>query len=142
MEVCQKINKFLEEDGLTRAHRCIIGHNIINFDKKFIHAMYEKVYMEFPADLWLDTLQMTRSFIKTAGLKGQKANLQAACDLFQIKKYANAHNAKDDTRNTYLLWQKLIQEVDYLPFIQTFVHNAFHKNNENNESELDPSLLD
>src|ERR1700679_1153587 len=35
-EIVTECNKFFNEDGLTPAHRCIVGHNIFSFDKRFL----------------------------------------------------------------------------------------------------------
>src|ERR1700722_11098098 len=37
--VVDKIDRFLNTDGLTPAHRCFVAHNW-SFDKRFIHALY------------------------------------------------------------------------------------------------------
>src|ERR1035437_3500109 len=110
-DVVIECEKFFSEDGLTPAHRCIVAHNA-PFDRKFLHALWESCGKEFPAHLWLDTISLTKQFIKTTGLDEDakrnglpklKVNLHAACDLVGIKKFADAHNAKVDSRNTYLL---------------------------------------
>lgn len=124
------VEKFFQQDGLSAEFRCIIGHNIIAFDKKMLFALWEKCGKEFPAHLWMDTMHMTKQHAKNAGLVKPKVNLQASCDMLQIKKVAGMHNAKSDTRNCYLLWEKLKQSnIDYLPFIKTFAHKI------NNDSE-------
>ena len=58
----------------------------------------------------------------------------------QINKISKAHNAKVDSRNTYLLFDKLANEKkqNYLPLIKTSAHIL--SNNE--ECGLDPDLLD
>lgn len=132
-EAITKIDKFLEEDNCTRAHRCFIGHNVIPFDKKFLHAIYEKVNKELQVNLWMDTLSMMRTYgkqqelAKIAKLNGNKVkyDLQACCDILGIKKFSNAHSSKVDTRNNYLIYQNLVEEkkFDHLPFIKTFVHS-------------------
>lgn len=128
------VEKFFNQDGLTPNFRCIVGHNVISFDKKMLFALWEKCGKEFPAHLWLDTMHLTRQFAKNAGIVKPKVNLQASCDMMQIKKVAGMHNAKSDTRNTYLLWEKLKEsDIDYLPFIKTFVH----KTNSSEEETLE-----
>lgn len=125
-------NKFFEQDGLTRAHRCIVAHNA-QFDRKFAHALWASVGMEFPADLWLCTMAMTRQHVKATGidienkkngLKKQAVNLHASLDFLGIKKLSGSHDAKSDSRNCYLLKKGLIDiaNVDYLPLMQTHVH--------------------
>jgi len=114
-------DKFLNEDGKTPAHRVIIGHNIISFDKKFLHKMWSEYNKRFPADLYLDTIQLIRAYTKNLDIK-TKVNLNASCDLMKIKKYSSAHSAKSDTRNTYLLWKSLIEKVDYIRFIKNYPH--------------------
>lgn len=126
-DVVAECNKFFNEDGLTPAHRCIVGHNIISFDKRFLHALWESVGETFPAILWLDTMQLTKHYAKQIGLVKPKVNLDAACNMLEIKKAAGMHNAKSDTRNCYLLWKALIEDkkVDYLPFIKTAAHSVY-----------------
>ena len=74
-----------------------------------------------------------------------KVNLHAACDIVGIKKLSEAHNARVDSRNTYLLHRSLVEEknIDYLPFIKTEVH-AFsaQASTDDDDERLDPSLLD
>ena len=139
-EVVETCNKFFNEDGLTPAHRCIVGHNIFTFDKKFLFALWESVGQQFPADLWLDTLPMTRAYAKSTGIIKPKVNLQAACDLLGIKKISKAHNAIMDSRNNYLLWQNLVEDkkMDYLQFIKT----AQHIISESEQEEIDMSIFD
>src|SRR5208282_4032636 len=63
--VVLECEKFFSEDGLTPAHRCIIAHNAA-FDRKFLHALWESCGKEFPAHMWLDTISLTKQFIKNA----------------------------------------------------------------------------
>jgi hypothetical protein len=122
-KVVDEINAFFEEDKSSPKNRCIVAHNA-SFDKKFIHTLWEKCGKIFPANMWLDTIALTRLAAKQQGIIKPKVNLEAACDLFGIKKTATFHNAKMDTRNTYFLWKKLIEEmnIDYIPLIKTIPH--------------------
>lgn len=142
-EVVEECDKFFAEDGLTPAHRCIVGHNIFSFDKRFLHALWESVGKEFPANLWLDTIPMTKTYAKQIGLVKPKVNLHAACDIVGVKKLSDSHNAKVDSRNSYLLWKNLMEEkkVDHLPFIKTAIHTISIISDDDNEG-LDPALLD
>ena len=135
--VVNKVNKFLNEDNLTPAHRCFIAHNA-NFDMKFMHALYDSVNIDFPVNLWLDTILLTRDFAKKEGIIKPKVNLEAACDLLKIKKVAGKHNSKSDSRNTYLLYKELIENknIDYLPFIKTSVHNNSNQLEDINEIDF------
>ena len=144
--VMEECDKFFAEDGMTPAHRCIVAHNA-PFDKKFLHAMWAQGGKTFPAHLWLCTMALSRDYAKKTGLtvKGApkpKVNLHAACDMVGVKKISEAHNAKVDSRNTYLLYRNLIEEkqVDYLPFIKTEVHSF--QAPDADEEALDMSLLD
>ena len=130
-DVVAECQKFFEEDGLTPAHRCIVAHNA-PFDRRFLFAFWEQSGKSFPAHLWLDTIPLTKEYAKQNGLivkaaKGEKKQsfaLHAALDLVKINKISEAHNAKVDSRNTYLLYRNLVEEkkVDYLPFIKTDIH--------------------
>lgn len=131
--VIKEANEFFAKDGQTPAARCIIAHNAA-FDRKFLHSMWESVGEEFPAHLWLDTISLTKEFIKisdpstlkiTKTAKGYvSTKLHAACDIVGIPKFSAAHNAKVDSQNTYLLWRRLIEDknIDHLPHHKTFVH--------------------
>jgi DNA polymerase III epsilon subunit-like protein len=133
-QVVAKMDRFFNEDGLTPNHRVIVGHNIISFDKKFLHALYESVSKEFPASMFLDTIHLTNDYLKTADLSTLKITKTAtgkiskklvdACDMLMVKRASTQHNAKADAQSTFFLWQKLIElGVDYLPHIKTYPHN-------------------
>lgn len=134
-----RIDKFLNEDGLSPAHRCFVAHNY-SFDKKFIHKFYEKVNKGCPVNLWLCTMALTKQYAKNIGLIKPKVNLHASCELVGIKKLAQAHTSKIDARNTFLLHKDLVEnkKVDYLPFIKTAIHQTAAQEDE----EIDMSLLE
>jgi len=138
-EVVDKVIKFMNEDGLTPAFRCIIAHNA-SFDRRFLKALFDKCNKRFPADLWLCTMALTVKYYKQSNIKALK-NLKAACENLGVKRIAgNEHTAKIDTRNAYLLYKALIDKnVDYIPLIVNDPHMVIE-----NEEEcgLDPALLD
>lgn len=148
--VVAECEKFFAEDGLTPAHRCIVAHNAA-FDRKFLHSLWESCGKEFPAHLWLDTISLTKEFLKQVDQSQLNivktatgrvsTQLHACCDMVGVKKISEAHNAKVDSRNTYLLHRNLIEEkkIDYLPFIKTAIHNI---SGSSDEEGSDPSLLD
>src|ERR1700733_15295250 len=121
-QLIEEVEEFLSEDGLTPEHRCLVGHNIINFDRKFLWQQWEAFGKYFPFSLYLDTLQMSRTHAKKIGLKKPSLKLKAACDLFRAQKDAAVHNAKSDTRSCYFLWQKLMEVVDHLDHIKRMPH--------------------
>lgn len=144
--VVEECEKFFAEDGATPGHRCIVAHNA-PFDRKFLHALWGQVGKEFPANLWLDTMALTRDYAKKQGIVKPKVNLHASCDLLGIKKISEAHNAKVDSRNTYLLHRNLVEDkkINYLPFIKTAVHVLAAEpvlDDDGNDIGLDPALLD
>lgn len=131
-DVVREVEKFMSEDQQQANARCIVAHNG-QFDRKFLHALWASCGRQFPAALWLDTMAMTKEFVKKADvtqLEIKKTatgkisyNLHAACDIVGIKKLSEAHNAKVDSRNTYLLWKKLVDDgIDHLPLIKSQPH--------------------
>jgi DNA polymerase III alpha subunit (gram-positive type) len=122
-DVVNECNDFFNLDNSTPEGRCIVGHNIIGFDKRFLHATWEQQNKVFPANLFFDTMQMTRDIIKKAGDKS-KVNLDASCDYFGITKKGTKHTAKADTRNNYFLWKALMENksIDYIRYIKNFPH--------------------
>lgn len=128
IDMVSKVNDFFDTDGLTPAHRCIVAHNAA-FDMKFLHKAWERYGKQFPAELWLDTLSMSRKVAKNRGIikdaSGEKPkfNLYASCQLFGIKQMGGRHNAKDDTRHTYMLLKHFIDSgVDMLEHIKRIPH--------------------
>jgi DNA polymerase III epsilon subunit-like protein len=122
-QLISDFEKFVNEDSLTPEHRCIIGHNIINFDKKFLWRLWELHNKQFPFTLYLDTMHLIRAFCKKNGILKPKTNLQSACDIVGVKKVAGEHNASSDTQNCYLLWKKLMETVDFLEHIKRIPHS-------------------
>jgi DNA polymerase III epsilon subunit-like protein len=121
-EAVEIFSSFLEEDGLTPAHRCIVAHNKA-FDMKFVHALYKACGKVFPANMWLCTMEMTRAYAKSKGIIKPKVNLEASLQLMKIAGINRAHNACDDTKNEFLLWEELIKQgVDHLTMIKSVPH--------------------
>lgn len=116
-------NRFFNEDGLTPAHRCVIAHNS-SFDHRFVVALWDKCNLEFPCDLWVDTMAMSRDMQKNKGIVKPKVSLADSCNSFNIVKKAGQHAAKVDTQNCYLLYNKLITEagLDHLKYIKNLPH--------------------
>jgi DNA polymerase-3 subunit epsilon len=137
-QAIEEIIEFLNQDGSIPAGRCIIAHNA-SFDERFIHALFKRFGKTFPADLWLCSMAMTKAYAKSLGLVKPKVSLAASCELLGVKQQGNAHSAKADSRNTYYLWDKLVQKnaFNVLPFIK----NSAQKKVEP-EEELDTSFLD
>lgn len=137
VQAVEAVEKFLNEDGLTSAHRCIVAHNAA-FDRRFLHAMWEQCGRKFPADLWLCTMQMTKAYAKQIGQPKAKVNLHAACDLAGLVKIAASHNAKVDSRNAYLLFNDLlnVKQLNHLPHIKTHIHSS------GIDDEIDMSILE
>jgi DNA polymerase III epsilon subunit-like protein len=133
-EVVNQADRFFNEDGLKPSSRCIVGHNIVSFDRKFLHSLWESVGKKFPANLWLDTIHLTNDFIKNSNIPEEKMvktatgkiskTLSAACDMVGVKKFSGVHNAKSDSRNNYILWKSLVEEhkINYISHIKTIPH--------------------
>ena len=118
------VEKFINEDGLTPSHRCLVGHNIISFDKRFLWQLWESQGKEFPFNMYLDTIHLMRAYTKRLQMVKQKVNLAASCELLKIATVNDKwHSAKADTQNCFFLWQKLMECVDYLEHIKTMPHN-------------------
>ncbi len=121
-DVIREVEFFLSEDNSLSTHRCLVGHNIA-FDRKFLCALWEKFGKKFPFDLYLDTIHMFKARCKKEGIIKPKANLTAACEQTGIRKLGDAHNARTDTRHTYLLWQELAKTEDFMDHVKCLPHN-------------------
>jgi hypothetical protein len=122
-EVIEFIDTFFNKDNSTPENRCIVGHNIVKFDRKFLFALWGSVGKVFPANVWLDTIPFIKSYMKKYGIQSKKHNLQASLEIMNIKGRDDFHNAKADTQNNYLLWKKLMESnVDYLQHMERYAH--------------------
>lgn len=124
LQLVEDFETFLNKDKLTPSHRVIVGHNVINFDRKFLHSLWKSQEKSFPADYFLDTVPFAKRLAAQMGQPKAKMKLDAAMDFFGLKKVANAHTAKGDSRATYHLWRHLMDKgVDYIDLIKPFPHN-------------------
>lgn len=122
-DAVQACNEFFNQDGGAPEERCIIGHNIISFDKRFLHALWESCNKSFPANLWLDTMTYMSAYAKHVGLEKKKFNLEAAMIQIGLTPKPGAHTAKGDSRNNYLLWDGLKKTgVSQVQLIKRFSH--------------------
>ena len=139
-QMVEEVNNFFDTDEKTPSHRCVIAHNA-SFDRRFLHTTWQKCNAFFPADLWLDTIQIGKQAAKKMNMPKAKMNLSAALDLFGIKKVGREHSAKGDSQNTYLLWKKF-EEIneDFLPLIKSFPHQPPPQ--EDNDEDMNALLED
>lgn len=127
VEAINDVDAFFTQDGLTPAHRCIVAHNA-PFDKRFLHHMWDEQGRSFQADLWLDTIPMSKRMAAQMGQPKAKVKLELAMDLFGLKKFAGSHTAKGDSRNTYILWKHLVDSnIEYIDLIKQFPHRKIEE---------------
>lgn len=125
-KVVEIVDNFFAQDGSDPEHRVIVGHNIIRFDSRFLQALWGKCNKEFPAYLFLDTLPWCKSTAAAKGIESKSFKLDTVLDLFQIQRVKGAsHEASVDTKNNYLLFEKLKKEgVSYLPHMKRIVKES------------------
>ncbi|HVI40054.1 MAG TPA: 3'-5' exonuclease [Anaerovoracaceae bacterium] len=121
--VVEAVDSFLLSDGLTDEHRCMIAHNA-PFDKNFCHALWASVGKKFPAICWLDTKTFAKLWANKLGLEKPKLTLAASMENVGLKPIdPGIHNAISDSRNTYLLWKRGMDEgLDHLACIKRYPH--------------------
>lgn len=122
-EGVDKVEKFLSEDGLTDEHRCFIAHNA-PFDIRFCHALWSSVGKKLPVICWMDTKPFAKLWANKLGLEKPKLTLTASLENAGLKPVdPGVHNAISDSRNTYLLWKKGIDEgIDHTLCIKRYPH--------------------
>jgi len=128
-EAVESVNMFLQEDGQTKAHRCIIAHNA-PFDRKFVHRAWDRLDIEFPADLWLCTQSFSKRHVAKHRNGEKIAEAQVKCGVeikrdkfgslkpkFGLNNFMmgvglvpklGAHSAEVDVQNTVELYQWLM----------------------------------
>jgi len=142
-KVVQDCNYFFNLDKKEKSHRCIIAHNC-SFDMGFVHKMWEECGEVFPVDNWVDSMKLVSAYAKSNGLEYAlsrgKIKLQDSCTLLGINKVAGAHNTESDTKNTFLLWKKLLEHnVDYLKYIKCVPHKIATLNSISDPYDFDPN---
>lgn len=117
------IEDFILEDKKTPAHRCIIGH-CIAFDRRFLYATWESENKLYPADLWLCTKSFMNRYIKKTGMGKQKLGLENSLKIIGIPPVPGAHKASVDARNTFELFNKLMEQniIQHVSLIKNVPH--------------------
>jgi DNA polymerase III epsilon subunit-like protein len=108
-EVVEIVEEFMAKDGLTPDSRCIVCYNA-SFDKRFLHALWAKVGKEFPAHNWMCAMKFAKQWAKTVGNPPENYKLHSVLAFAKIKPLPGLHAADADSRNTYLLWKKGMDE--------------------------------
>lgn len=123
LEAIEAMEEFLNQDGATPEHRCIIGHNV-SFDMRFCHALWAQFKKTFPANCWLCTKAYAKQYATRMGISKPKLSLGDSMEMCGIEpKYGKAHNSEVDTKHTYLLYKFIKEEgVEHLPLIKRIPH--------------------
>ena len=121
LQAINEFEEFVKEDGVESTHRCLVLHNA-SFDRKFLLSMWERFNRKFPFDLYLDTISMHKDYLRKQGIVKASSKLTDACDMLGVIKKGTSHNAKYDTRHTYLLWDKLSKTIDFMDHIKRLPH--------------------
>ena len=92
------LSEFLEFTG----EYPLLGHNIINFDMKFINAASEALYGEVVNNDYIDTLRLSRQHLRNIN----SYSLSSLCQYFGIDT-VGAHRAMADCEMTNRVYQAL-----------------------------------
>lgn len=127
------IDNVFSRDGLSSKKRCIIAHNA-SFDMRFCHALWASVGKQFPADLWLCSLALSKEYSNSIGIdkfaKSQnqlkpKYGLNFCLDAVGLEPIEGQHNAIIDTENTNRLVKFLMQQnINHVPLIKNNPHKV------------------
>jgi DNA polymerase III epsilon subunit-like protein len=130
-DAVSRINDFIEGDGQTPAHRCIVGHNV-QFDRKFCHQTWDDVGEVFPADMWLCTKTFAQRYAKKTGVQKiamaqNKPKAKYGLNIFMegvgLTPQEGAHSATVDVSNTATLLKFLWDsKLDYVSLIKRLPH--------------------
>jgi len=123
--VVAAVDKFFAADGVTAEHRCMVAHNA-PFDKNFCHALWDSVGSKFQAICWLDTKTLAKAWANKLGIIKPKLTLTASLEFTGLTPVdPGVHNAISDSRNTYLLMKRGMDEgLDHLACIKRYPHTS------------------
>lgn len=106
-DVVAKINEFTYES-------IIVGHNVVGFDIPFCNGNFEALNLDFRLDMkmnsLIDTQMLALVHLVPQGLK--RIGLKACCSFFDISN-AGQHNAYDDCARTKLVYEKIMEKVQW-----------------------------
>lgn len=132
-EAIEKVDAFIEEDGLNESSRCFIGHNV-SFDRRFLHAAWELEKKRFKGDLWLCTKKFMKSYVNKVGEdKIKKLQDEAKVKYGQgkclqgvgLKPRYGAHSASIDCQDCLDLYSFLMdQNLNHVRVIENKPHNV------------------
>lgn len=94
--VLEKFQEFVGDDVL-------VGHNIKDFDNKFLWFSFQSVNLSPLKNGLIDTLELARANVPSDSYK-----LGYLCERFDIK-VSGAHRALDDAKSTLKLFEKMVQ---------------------------------
>lgn len=120
----ETFEKFLNTDGHKPSHRCIVAHNR-SFDQRFLHALWTQHKKDFPADLWVDTIPMFKSWAKKQAMVKPSAKLDSVAAVLGTTQVKGLHNAVSDSKILYYVFNKL-EELgeDFLEFAKRIPHRG------------------
>lgn len=101
-EAYKQIKNFMGE------HPCITGWNV-NFDYKFLNALYARQLDSFDPETVVDSLKIAKQVIPKSEVENYK--LITISDYLHLSDSVSFHNAEDDTYVTYLIFQILYEEI-------------------------------
>ena len=110
-DVLDEINDFILKDDIEIDDICIIGHNVVNFDRKFLEYYFSLHGKSFPARYYLDTLVVAKRYTKTVlGLQKTSHALNELMVTANVRavETENLHSSSVDVRNNYRLWKKMV----------------------------------
>jgi DNA polymerase III epsilon subunit-like protein len=148
-EAVEVVDRFLASINPNTSGICIVGHNV-SFDRRFLHALWEAVGKRFMPSYWIDTQDMIKKHLKQADLSTlnitktatgkTSTKLADCCTMLGVPKLVNAHSAISDTRATYFLFKKLMEDcgIDHLKHIKTVPHKTEEDEVKANEIDFDP----
>ena len=112
-EVLDEISEFILKGGTEIDEVCVIGHNVVNFDRKFLEYNFSSNGKKFPAIYYLDTLKMSKKYTKDIlGIRKTSHKLNDLMITANIKtaETENMHTSATDVRNNFRLWKKMIAD--------------------------------
>ena len=113
---------FINKDGATPEARVMIAHNA-SFDKRFLHALWDKVNKTFPAVCWLDSKTLAKRLANKLGIEKPKLTLQASMETAGLKMNKEYHNAIADAQAVYMLFDHYKKQgIDFLEHIKRHPH--------------------
>lgn len=154
--VIDEIDEFVKDGEEDADNIVMIAHNA-SFDRRMVEYNWSVFGRKFPANYWLDTVNISKKYVKNVLKIREKVSFAQSemIKLLNLKSFESQgqHSAEVDARNLYRMWNHMVKQgkISNTEFIKlspavdgsnVTKSNKKVKLNYNDESEVLEDIMD